>query len=326
MPPIHPLKLGNKTFETNLIQAPLAGYSCAPFRRLAQEWGPPAFCYTEMLSAKNLATQPKIEQRFIYKDPKEGLLGVQFAATDPNDLARAVERAIGFGADLIDLNCGCPVGKIRKKGAGSKLLEDPVLLGQLVKAMKSVSQDIPVSIKIRVDGISPLRYSQTAALIAQDAGIDFITIHGRHWRENYEAPCRQDQIAELIQVLNIPVIANGDASDTESTLNLLKNTGADGVMIGRGGVGQPWLFAQILAESQGKVFTKPSPDQIKQMFLQHLSGLIHLEGEKIAVLQARNLIKYYVRSLRNLMDYIEHAQTANTLQDMVTLSESLFTN
>jgi len=299
--PIQPLSLGKKTFPNNLIQGPMAGYSCAPLRVLAQEFGQPAFCYTEMISAKNLAHQKNIERRFSFKDPKEGPLCFQISGTHPKELSRAVERVINFGADLIDLNCGCPVSKIRKKGAGSKLVENPDLLAELIRSIKSVSQELPVSIKIRVDSHLPIQYSKTAALRAQDAGIDFLTIHGRHWTESYDVPCRQDQIAELVHLLNIPIIANGDAHDTASTLNLLNNTGAAGVMISRAGVGQPWLFNQIKKEALGEKFNPPSQDQIHQMFLQHLSGLIDLEGEKIALLQSRKLIKYYERqySIKN---------------------------
>jgi tRNA-dihydrouridine synthase B len=318
------ITLGKQTFLSNLIQGPMAGYSCWPMRLLAQQWGQPAFCYTEMLSAKNLATQREIELRFRIKHPQEGPLCVQLSGTDPTELARAVERVIDFGADLIDLNCGCPVGKIRKKGAGSKLLENPDLLTQLIKAMKSVT-NIPVSIKIRVDGDQPVKYSREAVLRAQDAGIDFITIHGRHWTEDYDIACRQDQIAEIVAALTIPVIANGDAHDTASTLTLLKNTGAAGVMISRAGVGQPWLFAQIRAEAAGQTFTPPPLQEIGELFLQHVRGLIELEGEKIAVLQARKLIKYYARALTTRTLILEQVNTVERYDALTPCVTAHFT-
>ncbi len=323
---IGPIILGNKTFASNLIQGPMAGYSCWPMRLLAQQWGQPAFCYTEMLSAKNLATHREIEPRFRVKDPNEGTLCVQLSGSNPDELSRATERVIGFGADLIDLNCGCPVDKIRKKGAGSKLLEQPTLLAQLVKAMKLATSatDIPISIKIRVDGDQTVQYSKTAALRAQDAGVNFIAIHGRHWTEDYDVPCRQDQIAEIVSALTIPVIASGDAQDTASTLQLLKNTGAAGVMIARAGVGQPWLFAKIRAEAAGEKFVVPDIHSIGQLFLQHAKDLVSLEGEKIAVLQCRKLIKYYARPLENNTPLLNHANLAERYDDLVSCVVNYF--
>jgi len=327
MSKITPLILGSRNFPNNLIQGPLAGVSCWPLRLLASQYGAPAFCYTEMLSAKNLATHDQIEPRFRIKHPEEGPLCVQLSGTDPDELSKATERVLGFGADLIDLNCGCPVTKIRKKGAGSKLLETPDLLCLLIKAIKKNAQDLPISIKIR---IGP--ESKTAALRAQDAGVDFITIHGRHWTENYEVSCdleRQEKMAEIIQSLTIPVIANGDVKDTPSAISLLKNTGAQGLMISRASVGQPWLFEKIKKEVRGEIFIPPSNFQIGQLFLEHIQGLISLEGEKIAILQSRKLIKYYARNiqkldLNNLENLILKTQEIKYFQDLENLVLNYF--
>jgi len=303
-----PLTLGTQTFSSNLIQGPLAGVSCWPFRLLATQWGAPGFCYTEMLSAKNLATHAEISPRFRIKHPEEGPLCVQLSGTDPEELARATERVINFGADLIDLNCGCPVTKIRKKGAGSKLLETPDLLADLIKAIKSQSKNLPISIKIR---LGP--HSLLAALRAQDAGVDFITIHGRQWTEHYETPADPEGIFNIIQSLDIPVIANGDVNNTESALALLKQTGASGIMIARGSVGRPWLFNQIKQEALGEIFIPPDNYKIGQLLLEHIQGLISLEGEKIAVLQARKLIKYYARAVNNLDQNLDPNNFENLL-------------
>lgn len=329
MHPIPTLTLGTRTFPNHLIQGPLAGFSCWPLRLLATQWGSPAFCYTEMLSAHNLATlsDTEISPRFKIKHPEEGPLCVQLSGTNPDELSRATEKVMGFGADLIDLNCGCPVNKIRKKGAGSKLLENPDLLVLLIKAMRKSTQDLPISIKIRIGPDS-----KTAALRAQDAGVDFISIHGRHWTENYEVSCdleRQEKMAQIIQALNIPVIANGDVANTQSALSLLKNTGAQGLMIARASVGQPWLFEKIKKEISGEIFIPPNNLIIGELFLTHIQGLISLEGEKIAVLQARKLIKYYARNiqnlnLQNLENLILKAQTIKQFPDLQDLVLSYF--
>lgn len=313
----------NTVTTPTLHQAPLAGYSCAPLRVLAEQWGQPDYCYTEMLSAHHLTHSPTIAKRFWFKDPREGRLIFQLSGTDPLDLAKATERVLAWGADGIDLNCGCPVAKIRKKGAGSKLLEDPNKLKQLVHAIQNVSP-VPVSIKIRVDGDMPTRYSLAAALAAQEAGVSWITIHGRHWTDDYDVPCRREQIAEIAEALTIPVIANGDAKDTDSVRQLLAQTGAQGVMIARASVGQPWLFAQIRAELAGKTYTPPPLTAIGQLFLQHLQGLIELEGEKNAVLQSRKLIKYYARPLPHRMELVMAAQQITRYADMEALATHSF--
>lgn len=312
------LHLKNKIFDNNLIQGPLAGYSCSPLRLLAKQWGNPAFCCSEMLSAKNLSEANRIAPRFSFKDINEGPLCIQLSGKNPNDLARAADRAIECGADLLDLNCGCPVAKIRKKGAGSKLLDDPTQLTSLIRAMQR-DTTIPISIKIRVSGNNENNNSLIAALIAQDAGVDFITVHGRHWTESYDTPCRIDQIAHIVDALTIPVIANGDVHDTHSALQLLQKTSAAGIMIARAAVGQPWLFAQIKAEAQGQRFNPPSFADIGQLFLQHVQGLIMLEGEKIALLQSRKLIKYYARSLVNRSDIMTAVNDIYTYKQLTQL-------
>lgn len=312
------LHLKNKIFDNNLIQGPLAGYSCSPLRLLTKQFGNPAFCYSEMLSAKNLSEGTKIAPRFSFKHANEGPLCIQLSGNKPDDLRRAADRAIEFGADLLDLNCGCPVAKIRKKGAGSKLLDDPKQLTVLIQSMQR-DTTIPVSIKIRIDADIKTTMSLTAALIAQEAGIDFITVHGRHWTESYDTPCRLDQIARIVDALTIPVIANGDVVDTPSALHLLKGTGAAGIMIARASVGRPWLFAEIKAQMQGQVFHPPSLAEIGQLFLQHVQGLIALEGEKIAVLQSRKLLKYYGRSLENRTEILNAVNSVYTYEQLATL-------
>ena len=317
------LHLKNKIFNNNLIQGPLAGYSCAPLRLLAKQWGNPAFCCSEMLSAKHLSESNKIAPRFSFKDPHEGPLCIQLSGNNPDDLARAADRAIALGADLLDLNCGCPVSKIRKKGAGSKLLDNPEQLTALIQSLQR-DTTIPVSIKIRVDENAQHTNSLTAALIAQDAGVDFITVHGRHWTESYDQPCRIDQIAHIVSQLQIPVIANGDVTDTTSALKLLKDTGAAGIMIARAAVGQPWLFTQIKMEAQETLFTPPTATEIGQLFLQHVQGLIALEGEKMAILQSRKLIKYYAKSVAHRADALLAANDIHTYDQLCRLVARYF--
>lgn len=320
---IKPLQLGNKVFPVNLIQGPLAGVSCAPFRLLCWQYSKPAFSCTEMISCKTLIHQPGIaQQRYVTKDPEEGPVCFQLSGNDPDELAEAVKIATASGADLIDLNCGCPVKKIRSKGAGSKLLTDAQKLYQLIRAMKQ-NTHLPVSIKIRVEGDNE-KFNQEIATVVSDAGLDFLIVHGRHWTEHYETPCRHDQIRFFVEAVKIPVIGNGDIANTDSLKKMLA-TGCAGVMIGRAGVGQPWLIAKLIAEMRGETFTLPEQVEIGRTFIQHVEQLTELLGsEKFAILQARKFAKYYARSLPDRMEFAGAVNGCDSLQSLRELCLEYF--
>lgn len=187
-----------------------------------------------------------------------------------------------------------PVTKIRRKGAGSKLLSESEKLYDIIKAIKS-EVDVPLSLKIRVDGVSGDTFNKEVVQIINDAGADFMIVHGRHWTERYDVPVRLDEIASIKAASKIPVIGNGDVRDNESLKQMLA-TGVDGVMIGRASVGRPWIFQELLAAMRGEAYAIPSKAEIGALFLKHIKGLRELENEKLAVLQARSLSKYYLRA------------------------------
>lgn len=293
------LQLGKHLFPTNIIQGPLAGISCAPFRYLTWQYGQPAYSCTEMISCKTIIHQPKASyQRYIQKHEQEGPVCFQLSANNPAELAEATKRVTDYGADLIDLNCGCPVKKIRSKGAGSSLLADPTKLYHLISAMKQHTH-VPVSIKIRVQAGQDDHLNADVAKVVTEAGADFLVVHGRHWTEHYETPCRYDEITYFVEQMKIPVIGNGDISCVTSLQKMLA-TGCAGVMIGRASVGQPWLIKKLTAELQGLAFTPPSNSEIAAIFIDHTEQLAALlNSELFAILQARKLSKYYARHMPN---------------------------
>ena len=321
VPLIRPLTLGNTTFPVNLIQGPLAGISCAPFRRLTWRYSRPAFSCTEMISCKTIIHQPaQAAQRYIQKDMAEGPVSFQLSGTDPIELAEAVKRVTQFGADLIDLNCGCPVKKIRSRGAGSRLLSNPTLLHQLIRAMKE-NTHVPVSVKIRVDGGDD-HFNHEVAQAVSDAGADFLIVHGRHWTQHYETPCRHDAIKFFVDTMTIPVIGNGDIACVE-TLHEMLATGCAGVMIGRAGVGQPWLMAKLMAKMQGLPFALPANQEIAAMLLEHVHALTELLGnETFAMLQARKFAKYYVRHLQQRAEFHHAVNECITLEALTEVCQT----
>ncbi len=313
---IQPLTLGSRTFPVNIIQGPLAGISNAPFRLLTWRYSQPAYTCTEMISCKTIIHQSDmLRERFGYLDPQEGPVCFQLSANNATELSEAVKRVTNAGAALIDLNCGCPVKKIRSKGAGSSLLSDSTKLYQLVHAMKQ-STHLPVSVKIRVQ-----QANEEVAAAISDAGADVLVVHGRHWTEHYETPCRHHDIQYFVERMNIPVIGNGDIADVK-TLQKMFATGCAGVMIGRAGVGQPWLIAKLIAELKNESFTLPDAQEICAALLEHVSRLaILLKNEKFAILQARKFAKYYARHLANRAAFIEAVNTCHDLPSFTTICQ-----
>lgn len=309
---INSLTLGSQSFPVNIIQGPLAGISCAPFRRLTWEYSKPAFSCTEMISCKTLLRYSRSNHRFIAKSSQEGPVCFQLSANNPQELAEATKRVTDCGADLIDLNCGCPVKKIRSRGAGSSLLMNPPQLYHFIHAMKQ-NTHLPVSIKIRVDGHSNDKFNRDIANVVSDAGADFLTVHGRHWTEHYETSCNHEQIQFFVEALNIPVIGNGDIACVES-LKKMFATGCAGVMIARAGMGQPWLIAKLIAEIRQEQFIMPSVREIGKVFVTHTQELAELlMSEKFAVIQARKFARYYARGLANRADFCQEINHCDSL-------------
>lgn len=321
---ISTLQLGQCQFPNNLIQGPLAGISAAPFRRLSWVYSQPAYNCTEMISCKTLLNKSLAsQQRFVKKDPEEGPVCFQLSASDPRELGEATARVTQLGADLIDLNCGCPVKKIRSKGAGSSHLTRPQQLYQLITAMKQ-NTHLPVSVKIRVEGGSQDTFNAEVAKVVTEAGADVLIVHGRHWTEHYETPCNYDDIRFFVQAMKIPVIGNGDVACLPS-LKKMFATGCHGVMIGRAGVGQPWLIKKLIADMTNTVFIPPSSAEIAAMFLQHTQELSELlQSEKFALLNARKFAKYYARSIPDRAAFCEAINQCERFSQLQMLCERFF--
>lgn len=317
-----PLQIGNLSFKNDLVAAPLAGVSSTPYRELVWQYSKAAFAYTEMISCKTILYQPKLLKRFVQKSPNEGPLCVQISGSDVAEVKEAVKIVEAHGADLIDLNCGCPVKKIRSRHCGSKLLSTPSKIYQIIKAMKD-SSNCPVSIKIRVDGVID-NFNEDVKNAINDAGADFVTVHGRHWTENYDTPVRYEQISYFVNALNMPVIGNGDIACL-SSYKKIEATGCSGAMIGRALVGQPWLIAKIRDENKGISYISPSIAEIGEIFLTHVTSLAKLlQNDKFAIINARKFAKYYARPLENKEDFCKIINKIDTLDNFTKACNDYF--
>lgn len=281
------LNIGSLTLPHRLIQGPLAGYSCAPFRTLFLQFTAPAYCVSEMSSARDIISKHKAQSRYIYRAPEERLLAYQISGNDPDLLAQAAAYLQNQGADLIDINCGCPKTKIRKKGAGSALLEDPQRLVQIIQTVRDRTT-IPLTIKIRIQG------NERDLILAEQieqAGADALIVHGRRWTDDYDVACDWQQIALIKKALKIPVIANGDINNIATLTKAIEISACDAFMIARAGSGKPWLYQELLEQKPVEI----TIDNKISIFMHHLQGLADLEGEFKAVLQSKSLVRYYFR-------------------------------
>jgi tRNA-dihydrouridine synthase B len=281
--------IGSLKLSNRLIQGPLAGFSCAPFRELYYDFVPPAYCVSEMVSAHDVLFKHQAHSRYVYRSPKETRLCYQLAGTEPSIVAKAALRLEKMGADLIDLNCGCPKAKIRKKGAGSALLDKPQQLCDIVRAVRQAI-DIPLTVKIRIQGEAQ---DLALAKAVEEAGADAMIVHGRRWIDDYDVACDFARIKEIKKAVRIPVIANGDVSDFSSLVSAIKATECDAYMISRAGSGAPWLYQQMLREDAVSV----TSELRAHYFMNHLENLARLEDEYRAVLQSKMLVRYYFKQL-----------------------------
>jgi tRNA-dihydrouridine synthase B len=291
---IHGFTIGPHQLENGLILAPMAGITDRPFRHLCRQLGA-GLAVAEMLTSDtSLWHTPKSQRRLPHADDSTPI-SVQIAGSDPIQMAHAAQANVDLGAQIIDINMGCPAKKVLKKAAGSALLRDPQLVKDILTAVVC-AVDVPVTLKIRTGWSSDQRNGIDIARIAQDAGIQALAVHGRTRACGFKGAVEYDTIAAIKQAIEIPVIANGDINTAEDAAHVLAYTGADGLMIGRGAQGNPWLFQQIHHYlKHGTPLHKPSNNMVWQILQQHLHGLYGLYGDVMGPRIARKHVGCYLK-------------------------------
>jgi tRNA-dihydrouridine synthase B len=287
--------IGSVKLDNSLLMAPMAGYTTLAFRLMVKKLG--AGCVTtEMVSANGLTRSHKKTTDYLKSHPAEKPLSVQIFGSHPEVMATAAEMAAEAGADLVDINMGCPVRKVVKTGAGAALLRDPGQVARIVSAVRSACS-CPVTVKIRA-GWSPAGpVAVEIARVIQDCGADAVTIHPRYATEGFSVPADWAWIRRIKERLSIPVIGNGDIFEPSSALRMKKETGCDGVMIGRGAIGNPWIFRQIAAMSQGLPEAQPSLSERRSFIVDHFGLLCESVEEHRAALTIRGLLLSCTRGL-----------------------------
>ncbi len=292
------LHIGPYALPNRLFLAPMAGVTDRPFRQLCRRLGA-GMAVSEMITAnKALWASKKSLLRANHEGEPEPR-SVQIAGADPVMMAEAARHNVDQGAHIIDINMGCPAKKVCNVMAGSALLQHETLVADILEAVvKAV--DVPVTLKIRTGWDRDNRNGVTIARIAEEAGIQLLSVHGRTRADAYKGDAEYDTIAEIKSRISIPLIANGDINSPQKAQQVLKKTGADGLMIGRAAQGNPWIFKQILHYlEQGQLLATPEVGEIRKVLIEHLENLYDFYGDYTGVRMARKHIAWYSKGLRN---------------------------
>ncbi len=304
------LQIGPYTLASNVVLAPMAGISDKPFRLLCRQFGA-ALTATEMLSATLQLQRPDHNRwRGAHRDEAEPRV-VQIAGADPATMAEAARINVAHGAQIIDINMGCPVKKILKQAAGSALLRDEPLVERILRAVVE-AVEVPVTLKIRTGWSPEHRNGVTIARLAEDCGIAALAVHGRTRADLFNGNAEYDTIAAIKQAVSIPVFANGDIDSPQKAREVLDYTQADGVMIGRAARGQPWIFRDIQHYLRHGRQPEPLPlARIEALVFEHVRAIHAFYGTYLGLGFARKHVAWY---LENYPGAREFRSTFNALQ------------
>ena len=298
---LHKLKIGNVELENNLILAPMAGVTNLPFRVICKGFGPGLVC-TEMASAKAMFHNDQKTKRLFNTEGEKRPISFQLFGSDEESMEYATKYMNEF-ADIIDINMGCPAPKVVKNGDGSKLLLDLEKVRSIIKTVVDAAK-VPVTLKIRKGWDKDHIVAVEVAKIAEEVGISAITVHGRTRSEYYTGKADWDIIKKVKESVKIPVIGNGDVVDEESAYRMFETTGVDGIMIGRGSFGNPWIFRNIKYYLEtGEKLPPPSNEEKLEVIKKHIKLAAEEKGEEVAVKELRKHISWYTKNLKNSSEF-----------------------
>ena len=314
------MKIGTLNLKNNIILAPMAGVTDKAFRLITKPFGP-ALMYTEMVSGKGLLYKNKRTEVLLEVLNFEKPTAAQIFGHEPEVMSEIAERSLEFGADMIDINMGCPAPKIVNNGDGSALMKNPELAGKIISAVRK-SVNCPMSVKFRMgwddDSINAVEFAKTA----ENNGADAITIHGRTRAQFYSGKANLEIIKKVKEAVKIPVIGNGDVHDGKSAKYMLDYTGCDGIMIGRSAQGNPWLFSSVLHYLKtGDELAPPTLEERSDIAEKHLRLLVKFKGEYRGVLEGRKHMAWYFKGLcggAKLRNLINQCDTLEQMLDLIS--------
>ena len=295
---IRKLQIGNVTLENNLILAPMAGVTDLPFRLLCKEQGAGLLCM-EMVSAKAIYFNNRNTEELLTIDDREPPVSLQLFGSDPDIISEMAKKIENRPFSILDINMGCPVPKVAGNGEGSALMKNPKLVEEIVsKTAKAIKK--PVTVKIRKGFDDEHINAVEIARIAESAGAAAVAVHGRTREQYYSGKADWDIIRQVKEAVKIPVIGNGDVTSPEAARQLMETTGCDGIMIGRGAQGNPWIFRQILHWMEtGEEEPKPDLEEVKSMILRHARMLVEYKGAYTGIREMRKHVAWYTAGYPN---------------------------
>ena len=304
------LKIGNVLLENNLILAPMAGVTDLPFRLLCKEQGAGLIC-TEMVSAKAIYFKNKNTESLMEIDEQERPVSLQLFGSEPDLMAEIARQIEPRNFDILDINMGCPVPKVVNNGEGSALMKNPKLVHEIVSKVSKAIQK-PVTVKIRKGFTEDSVNAVEIAKILEDAGAAAVAVHGRTREQYYSGQADWEIIRKVKEAVSIPVIGNGDVDSPQKAEALVKETGCDGIMIGRAVQGNPWLFSRILHYQQtGELLPGPGMEEIKEMILRHAKMQLEYKGNYTGMREMRKHVAWYTTgmphsaSVRRMVNEVE---------------------
>jgi tRNA-dihydrouridine synthase B len=307
------MQIGHITLKNNLVVAPMAGVTDRPFRQLCKKMGA-GLAVSEMVTSNSLLYGSEKTRRRANHEGEVDPISVQIAGADPAMMAEAAKHNVDNGAQIIDINMGCPAKKICNVMAGSALLKDEPLVSQILKAVVN-AVNVPVTLKIRTGWDKDNRNAIAIAKMAEDIGVQALAMHGRTRACAYKGDAEYDTIAAVKDAINIPLIANGDITTPEKAKYVLDYTGADAVMIGRAAQGRPWIFREIQHFLEtGTHLLPPTVEEIHTVMLEHLHDLYAFYGELSGMRVARKHISWYTKGLVGSAAFRHHMNTLQTTE------------
>lgn len=305
------MRIGQYQLKNRVLLAPMAGITDLPFRKLCSYYGA-GLTFSEMMSTNPQVWHTEKSKLRLAHHQDIGINAVQIAGSDPQEMAQAAQVNVDYGAEIIDINMGCPAKKVNKKLAGSALLQFPDLVGDILESVVN-AVNVPVTLKIRTGWDRDNRNCLEIAKIAEQSGIQALTIHGRTRACLYNGDAEYDNIKAVKSAVSIPIIANGDINSAEKAKFVLDYTGADAIMIGRGALGNPWIFQSVVGLiEQGSAILEPSLDEKCGVIFRHIEELHQFYGAEKGYRIARKHVAWYLQGIQPNSDF---RQTFNSISD-----------
>ena len=317
------MNIGPYQLTSPFVLAPMVGVTDAPFRRICRQFGA-GLTTSEMTTADISLWQTASTRRRLDLDLDAEPIAVQIAGSDPEQMATAAQACVVRGAQIVDINMGCPAKKVCKRLAGSALLKNEKLVASILESVVS-AVNVPVTLKMRTGWDPAHRNGVRIAQIAEQSGIQALAVHGRTRECRYKGYAEFETIAQIKQLVSIPVFANGDIATLEKSLEVLQLTNADGLMIGRGAQGRPWIFRELLEFVYGGGKTTPlEKSELRDTMLGHLKELHRFYGDTVGVRVARKHLTWYSKQLVNAGEFRYQAVRTNSAQEQLRLTKEYF--